>query len=172
MSIYVLRYGDLIKIGFSGDLSSRVQWIMAAIPGEVAFVGHMPGDREVEQHLHGRFEEERFSGEWFVNSERLRAFCDAALTPELPERVDRRTGGNRRRREYPQYALDLRVLGRDMWPETDHKERIALLAPVLGWTNSRTKKLYYGEDEQIAQGEADRLTEILAEVQAQRGAMK
>lgn len=172
MSIYVLRYGNLVKIGFSGNLASRVRSIIASIPGDVTFVGHMPGDAALEQHLHHRFEADRFSGEWFALSDRVQAFCDLLLDPVLPEAPDRRKHGLRKARDYPEYAVALRSFALIRWPETDHKKRVAALAETAGWSASRTKKLYYGETEDMTEAEADRLRAMASEIDARKIALR
>src|SRR6187551_1500485 len=84
MSIYVLRSDNLVKIGFSENLRNRVQSIIATIPVPVEFVGHMPGGRDFEAHLHEIFAESRFSGEWFVESDKMRSLFETLLIARLP----------------------------------------------------------------------------------------
>jgi hypothetical protein len=90
MSVYVLRSDNLVKIGFSDQLSTRVHTIIQAAMVPVEFVGHMPGGREVEAHLHSLFADRRFSGEWFVESREMRILFDALLIPKMPEAPTRK----------------------------------------------------------------------------------
>ena len=144
MSIYVLRYGDLLKIGYSSNLPARVNHIMAAIPGHVTFVGHMPGDREVERHFHEKFSTSRFQGEWFASTPELEQFCILALANELPEH--RRTVPKALRAasddEWSRASSLFRKMAASRWPQQNHQERKALLVEQLGWTPRRVRSLY------------------------------
>lgn len=98
MSIYVLRSDNLVKIGFSEHLRNRVGAIISVVPLPVEFVGYMPGNRDVEKHLHEKFATSRFSGEWFVETPAMRVVFEALLTPHMPvitprEKVQKRTSG-------------------------------------------------------------------------------
>lgn len=145
MSIYVLRYGALLKIGYSSDLARRVDNIIASIPGEVTFVGHMPGDRDVEAHLHDRFADARFSGEWFQSTPELEAFCSMLLCTVFP-RVDLvRSSGARRPRasaELIEIKKRLRVFAAKTWPLENHTGRMEQLTLALGWLPSRVADVY------------------------------
>lgn len=147
MSIYVLRSDNLVKIGFSDDLRKRVGGIVSTVPVPVEFVGHMPGDREVEAHLHERFAAHRFSGEWFVETPGMRAVFEAILTPNMPE-LD--SGPKAARR----IASGIDVIGMsdrvrdtavDRWPRLSHAQRVDQIADDLGWTRNRVKDLYYAD---------------------------
>jgi hypothetical protein len=163
MTIYVLQYGELFKIGFTNDLSGRIRSIIRSIPGgAVEFVGSMPGDRDVEQHLHKAFDASRFSGEWFTASPELNLFCAAILDHQMPVETDGRSARQRRADSYPEYTRELRRLGQSLCPETEHRARIDALAAELGWTRSRTKKLYYGEENRLTDEEAAALDRALA----------
>lgn len=151
MSIYVLRSDNLVKIGFSNDLRKRVQAIISTIPIAVEFVGHMPGGREVEAHLHSRFQAHRFSGEWFVETPEMAGLFDALLTRGLPE-ADRgepdvkRTGSTA---EIAEWSNRIRSEAANRWPELSHGGRVTALANHLGWNLNRAKDLYYA-DKRIA----------------------
>lgn len=146
MSIYFLRHGDLIKIGFSSNLGARVAAIISSIPGKVEFLGHMPGDRDVESHFHALFAEQRFSGEWFHTSERLEAVVSSALDHQQP-RPDHGTSalGLRRQDRADAWAgtsQRLREFAGHRWPMLNHKERMKALVPELGWSFRRVRSLY------------------------------
>ena len=88
MAIYFLRRGDLIKIGFSDDVRTRVtQLKSSAPPGEITFLGYMPGDRSMEKHLHKKFSEYRSYGEWFRSHSALLMLIEAACDTELPSKT-------------------------------------------------------------------------------------
>lgn len=164
MSIYVIRYGDLLKIGYSSDLAARVRAILWGIPGKVAtFVGHMPGDLEVEAHLHLRFEASRFSGEWFRETDELLAFCEIVLTKELPAVAPRVTGS--RKAVASAVSLEtrqaLREYAANRWPAQGQEERVKLLNKELGWLLSRTKSFYHGDYRAVLRAsEADQIREL------------
>lgn len=149
MSIYFLRHGDLIKIGYSTNLGLRVSAIIAAIPGDVTFLGHMPGDRDVEAHFHALFHDQRFSGEWFHTSPRLEALVDAALIPDQPK-PDYHASflGHRRRDRDDQWSstsVRVREFTARRWPLMNLKQRIAAAAQELNWSHRRMRSLVNNE---------------------------
>jgi hypothetical protein len=167
MSIYVIRYGDLLKIGYSSKLGDRVYQIIRGIPGGTAtLVGHMPGDRDVEAHLHRIFESSRFSGEWFRETTELVAWCNLMLIRDLPEvAVDRVTG--RRKEQASQAAMETKQRFRDYaahrWPTENHQERTDALADALGWRRSRLLGFYHGDGRNVLRStEANQLDGLFA----------
>lgn len=154
MTIYVIRSDNLVKIGFSDDIRVRVRSIIASVPVPVEFAGHMPGDREVERHLHQRFAEARFSGEWFVETDQMRACFDALLIPGLP---DAETPKHRRRRanEAAVWMLSQRIKDEaaKRWPGASKGERLKAFAETLGWNPSRARDVYYGDRRVIVRAE-------------------
>lgn len=157
MSIYVLRSDNLVKIGFSDDLRSRVQSVIAAVPVPVEFVGHMPGGREVEAHLHSVFASSLFAGEWFVETDEMRALFDTILIPKLSELV---TAKQRKRTVQTQAQAELsariREVAERQWPHLRKSDRVDALAADLGWNRGRTKDLYYA-DPRVALRDFERL---------------
>lgn len=85
MSIYFLEADGLIKIGFSEQVKSRVINILGYQRYGGNFLGHMPGDRALEKHLHTRFAEHRDYGEWFRPTDAMRAFIATVADPIYPE---------------------------------------------------------------------------------------
>lgn len=148
MSVYFLRHGNLIKIGYSSHLAQRVAAIMSAVPGEVAFLGHMPGERDLEAHLHERFSAVRFSGEWFFETPDILEFARIALDPVMPVdlSIDRVIGS--RRPEARQKMLWAKGVLRNhcavTWPQLNHQARMLLLAEQTGWLLSRVQDIYAG----------------------------
>lgn len=167
MSIYVLRYGDLIKIGYSSDLAKRVTAIMAAIPGEVSFVGHMPGGQEVEAHLHSTFSATRFSGEWFKSTPEMEAFCRTILIPEMLAAAERVTGTRKAQSVETNQAAKatMRAYALRRWPEATHRARIGLLAEDLGWLKSRVFDFYHGSKTAVLRAaEAEQVAALAPEL--------
>ena len=146
MSIYVLRSDNLVKIGFSDRLRNRVQSIIATVPVPVEFVGHMPGGREVEAHLHAVFEKARFSGEWFVETEAMRSLFDAILIPRLP-RPENPKQIRRRVEKTSTQPITQKVKDEAAvrWPNLSKADIIDALAVDLGWSRSRTRDFYYAD---------------------------
>ena len=46
------------------------------------------------------------------------------------------------------------------------------MAHVTGWTNSRAKKLYYGEEDTLTDSEATELEALVAKIKAKKAGMK
>ena len=153
MSIYVLRSDNLVKIGFSDSLRQRVRAIIAAVPVPVEFVGHMPGDRDVEKHLHARFAAYRFSGEWFKETEEMRAVFSALLTPNMPAPMTPRAERRSSNRD-AQFALADRVKSEAFlrWPGKSKADVVLDLAEIFGWPKSRTRDFYYKEPRIVLRG--------------------
>lgn len=144
MSIYVLRSDNLVKIGFTENLRGRVQAIVAMVPVPVEFVGHMPGGRDLEVHLHERFRTHRFSGEWFVETENMRTAFDLLLTAGLPEAP---TVKGMKRAAEKEYASALANRIKDAaaarWPQLSIGERVSAFQADIGWNKGRAKDAFY-----------------------------
>lgn len=150
MSIYFIRHAGLVKIGYSSDLRKRIAAIISGIPSpDVTFIGHMPGDREVEAHLHSVFEKHRFSGEWFFFAPPIVQFSMSILLRELPAAaVTLPKGEGRLLSGEParvSVATALRQFASRQWPDHTHNQRKIELAKVLGVTGRRAKSLYEAE---------------------------
>jgi hypothetical protein len=63
--VYFIRVGKHIKIGVTTNLESRLRSFRTASAEEITVLLTIPGDRAVESHLHGLFNEERIRGEFF-----------------------------------------------------------------------------------------------------------
>lgn len=169
MSIYVLRSRDLYKIGFSSNLGRRVRDLMAAVPGAVDFIGHMPGGMEVEAHLHLRFSDSRFSGEWFTETPELLAFIDICLLRDMPAAPAKMTV-KRLRLECPEkheMAMRVRAAAARAWPETSHALRVTFAAQALGWAERRMKCVYQCEPYTFVGGEAQQIEQWLGALNEQ-----
>lgn len=153
MSIYVLRSDNLVKIGFTDNLQKRVSAIISSVPVPVEFVGHMPGGREVELHLHSRFSEYRFSGEWFRETEEMRALFSVLLVPNLPKKISARAQRRSSNRE-AQNALSgvVRAEVARRWPGKSKADVVLDLASELGWPKSRAKDFYYKDARIVLRG--------------------
>lgn len=144
MSIYVLRSDNLVKIGFSDNLRHRVQSIIAATPVAVEFVGHMPGGKDVEKHLHEIFSASNFSGEWFVETDEMRRLFDVLLVPRLPRpQTAKQIKRSAEKTSTKMLSARVRSAAAWRWPNKRKTEIVTELAAVLGWSSTRTKDFYY-----------------------------
>lgn len=79
--VYFVKGGEQIKIGYSGDIKSRIGELQIGSPVAIEFVGAMVGaDRETERDLHAEFAEYRVRGEWFKYGPRLAEFIALVRT--------------------------------------------------------------------------------------------
>lgn len=74
--IYFVRCGktEFVKIGTAKNVVSRLNDLQLSNPLPLTLLAVMDGDWHAEQRLHRRFKAEHHAGEWFVISDRLRAF--------------------------------------------------------------------------------------------------
>lgn len=170
MSIYVVRYNNLLKIGFTEDVAKRVTQIIWGIPGgQAQFVGHMPGDKTVEQHLHYVFSDHRFSGEWFLECPSLVAWCDLMLIKDMPE--EPRVFGSRKMSSATKSAEIkgvLRQYAERRWPNMTQLQRVEQLCVALGWRNSRVRDFYYGAPRAVLRAdESDQVAKLVASVEGE-----
>lgn len=150
MSIYVLRSDNLVKIGFSDELRRRVQAIISTVPVPVEFVGHMPGDRDMEKHLHDIFGASHFSGEWFVETPTMKAFFETILIPNMPAiETDKQQKRKAELSEIKSVKARVRRVADARWPLLSKAEQVLEIATALGWTRSRTKDLFYGDPRMV-----------------------
>jgi hypothetical protein len=76
--IYFIACGDdLIKIGHTTNLRSRVRSLRTATPKELSVLLVIPGTRDDEQELHRRFSAHRAGREWFYRSDAILEFISA-----------------------------------------------------------------------------------------------
>jgi hypothetical protein len=164
MSVYFIRHEHLVKIGYSSNLRQRAAQIMGDIAGPAEFIGHMPGERDMEAHLHKVFAAQRFAGEWFFETDQIRAFEAIALDPVLPPKSDPMVSFNRRleaNEATNEMQVRIRSLAARLWPEASHLDRKCHLQQTLGWTRRRVKSLYEGEQTaNVRQVEADQISEL------------
>lgn len=164
MSVYFIRHQHLVKIGYSSNLGQRAAQIINEIAGPAEFVGHMPGERDLEAHLHKVFASQRFAGEWFVENEPIRTFAAIALDPELPRPSDPMVALSRRSEANEATAemkARLRRLAAHLWPQASHLDRKSELQKALQWSRRRVRSLYEGEPgANIRQVEADQVFEL------------
>lgn len=72
--VYFIRCGDMVKIGYSGTVSSRYTNIKVSSPHQTELLGTVPGSNELERKLHRRFSEYHARGEWFRIEGKLASF--------------------------------------------------------------------------------------------------
>ena len=65
--VYLLRCGDVYKIGCAQDLTPRISQIKPCLPYPVDLIHSIQSDDmfQLEKELHERFADQRLQGEWF-----------------------------------------------------------------------------------------------------------
>lgn len=80
-SIYFVRAGDFIKIGYSTRPLDRLKALQTSHPGKLELIGTRPGSREFETELHDHFIKLHVRGEWFQAKDPLLQYIEEN-TPE------------------------------------------------------------------------------------------
>ncbi len=75
--VYFVAGGELIKIGTTIDLETRLKDLQNMSATAIAFLSSMPGGYKEERELHVRFAHLRAHGEWFRRGDDLLAFIDS-----------------------------------------------------------------------------------------------
>lgn len=71
--VYFLIADDTVKIGFSTDVSKRINSIRSETKKELKLLGTVRGTRGLEQRFHKKFADQALGGEWFrLNGEMVR----------------------------------------------------------------------------------------------------
>lgn len=80
--VYFIRNGNRVKIGYTTHLTARI----AALSLSKTFVVLLlDGGRTLEREMHRRFAADRLGAtEWFVYSNRLKAYIDSQVTAQEP----------------------------------------------------------------------------------------
>lgn len=65
---------DRVKIGYSGDITRRLQSLSTSAPFPVVLLGYIAGEQSLERELHAAFAKHRKNGEWFELSREIRQF--------------------------------------------------------------------------------------------------
>lgn len=87
MAVYFIRRNldpdGLIKIGFTRNVSARLQTLSTATPGGVELLASCAGDAAVEHSLHREHAAHRVDGEWFhPTTEVMAAVAKAKTSPD------------------------------------------------------------------------------------------
>jgi hypoxanthine-guanine phosphoribosyltransferase len=76
--VYFIVCGDdLIKIGHTTNLRSRLRSLRTATPKELRVLLVVPGTRDDEQELHRKFEAHRIGREWFARCDPIMEFISS-----------------------------------------------------------------------------------------------
>lgn len=78
-AVYFLAAGDLVKIGYTVNLTYRLRDLRSTSPVELTLLGTVPGAKYREKELHKQFSEYRRHGEWFLNHGSLREFIESEV---------------------------------------------------------------------------------------------
>jgi Meiotically up-regulated gene 113 len=81
---------EVVKIGFSVRPAMRLWGLRTASPFQLRLIGFLPGTHRTERMFHRRFAEDRMHGEWFRNSDSVRAFIEGIglIRPDEEESDD------------------------------------------------------------------------------------
>lgn len=92
---YIIRAGNHVKIGAAADPFRRLQELQTGNPVVLEIVAVLPGGFDMEKHLHEKFREDHYHGEWFHCGPILHWLFDvidywAAFKPKIEEQLDQR----------------------------------------------------------------------------------
>lgn len=166
MSVYFLRSRDLIKIGFSDNVAARVAAQITSNPFGCAFIGYMPGGREVERHLHQKFAEHRAHGEWFRENEGLTRFIAEMAFSDMPdarELTPREALEIEEGRQVETIANCLVAICSGLSGEGDRR-KLELAAEAIGIAFPRLWQLYEGTAQYATAGELVTLEDFMRRV--------
>lgn len=74
--VYFIKSGDLIKIGYTGDIEERKRNLQVNNPTIVEVLKTIPGGYQEEQLLHKKFAHLNKTGEWFYATQELLDFIE------------------------------------------------------------------------------------------------
>ena len=77
---FISASDDLVKIGHTTSLNSRLRSLRTAHPMELCILLVSPGSRDDEQELHRRFADFRVAREWFKLSKEIKDHIDSQLS--------------------------------------------------------------------------------------------
>ena|SRR5687768_11455988 len=93
--VYLLKCGDLYKIGQSATPYRRVKQFRTASPHPIELVHTLPRSilyKHIEKQLHWRFRDKRRSGEWFAldgaDVDLIKSLNDIGRTPDEQKKYD------------------------------------------------------------------------------------
>lgn len=70
-SVYFIRAGAMVKIGWSDDVAHRLRELQIASPEKLELLATCPGGRALESFFHVAFSRYRAHGEWFHHCDRV-----------------------------------------------------------------------------------------------------
>lgn len=153
MSVYFIRSGDRIKIGYSNDVQRRVQAVRGSLHTDSEYLGYMAGDRKVEGHLHRRFAASREFGEWFKVSDELLEVVELLANTGYPS-DESITGPERLQAQEERYAEEASYFIRQCIQFISAlDDPFAALADTCGIAASRLRAIYDGQVCPITAGE-------------------
>lgn len=74
--VYVIGYGEYIKIGVTRDIKGRINTLQTSAPGKLEIYAMFEGWLRDEALLHKRFSKHRTNGEWFRREGELAQWID------------------------------------------------------------------------------------------------
>jgi len=86
--VYVVGYGEYVKIGISRDVVARVAALQVGAPEEIRIIAVLDGWEAEERALHIRFEQYRLKGEWFRKTGDLADWIEGGCQPDTQGSLD------------------------------------------------------------------------------------
>ncbi len=63
--VYFIACQDMVKIGFTNSIKTRLRTLQCGLPFDLALLGFHVGDSDAERRLHRQFKHLHVRGEWF-----------------------------------------------------------------------------------------------------------
>ena len=73
--IYFIKCGDFVKIGYSSNVTKRMNVLQTASPRKLYLLSSFYGTRKDEKQIHRKFKKERQRGEWFNLTNEIREYA-------------------------------------------------------------------------------------------------
>ena len=123
--IYFIQSLDTVKVGYTKNLTLRVNGLRTANPHGLIVIGTVKGDKNAEQAIHKKLDKYRVAGEWFKNCNEVRSCVDKILSGKIKFKYDRMIF---RRDEFGELHSEKETITLDdpkllnMWKEYNHSK--------------------------------------------------
>jgi hypothetical protein len=84
---FVQADGDMVKIGWTTDLSKRLSSLRSSLPQQLELLRRIDGGKVTEKWLHKRFADRRVGGEWFEFCPEMMTIIPPDELPAVPSRL-------------------------------------------------------------------------------------
>lgn len=76
MIYFIQKQAGPIKVGYSANVSSRLQTLQTGSPESLTLLAQLSGNRTLERYIHNKFAHLKLEGEWFKPERELLAYID------------------------------------------------------------------------------------------------